>query len=155
MHLVGKTTDGDWEAAGAAEYGKRLSAGFNPIQLDTTFHKTDQQLERAVSRARGVLVLDERGTMLSSTEFAQTLRGYLESSGSKLAFAIGGADGLPATLRGLPLVPRPGRHKELPQQALMSLGRLTFPHRLARVLLVEQIYRAQEIWRGSAYHRDG
>lgn len=62
---------------------------------------------------------------------------------------IGGADGLPLELRRLPKL-RPGEPQGL---ALLALGRLTLPHRLVRVLLLEQLYRAREIRRGSSYHR--
>ena len=65
----------------------------------------------------------------------------LEAGGSRVTFIIGGADGLPPALKA-----DPGR--------LLSLSRLTFTHQMARLLLIEQIYRATEIRRGSGYHKD-
>jgi hypothetical protein len=64
-----------------------------------------------------------------------------EAGGARLHFVIGPAEGLPIALR-----PKA-------QENSLSLGKLTFPHQFARVLLVEQIYRAHEIRRGSGYHK--
>ena len=68
----------------------------------------------------------------------------MEEGGSRVTFIIGGADGLPPALK-----------QAAGQQAsLISLGRLTYTHQMARLLLAEQIYRATEIRRGSGYHKD-
>lgn len=134
-----------------AEYVARLSGGSPPMKVESVFHREDRQLLRAMERAGdGALVLDERGALLSSEELSALVYSRLEACGSRLTFAIGGADGLPPELRGLP----PARlGASQPRQELLSLGRLTLPHRLVRVVLVEQLYRAQEIRSGSAYHR--
>lgn len=135
-----------------AEYSKRLQVGDPPIQVETIFHKTDEQLLRAVGGApHGAIVLDERGAALTSEDFSEVVFAYLQDGGSRLVLAIGGADGLPAELRGLPPVSR--ELAERGESGLLALGRLTLPHRLVRVTLVEQLYRAQEIRRGSKYHR--
>jgi len=68
---------------------------------------------------------------------------WLELGGSRLVFVIGGAEGLPHELKyGL----KNGHN-------LLSLSKLTFTHQFARTLLMEQIYRASEIKKGSGYHK--
>lgn len=86
-----------------------------------------------------VCVLDERGEALSSTEFSA----YLEEcmpSGKRLVFVIGGSLGLSQEIirRG---------------NKLLSLGKMTYPHQMVRVILVEQIYRSYRIIRGEPYHK--
>lgn len=83
-----------------------------------------------------VVALDERGQNLASRELA----GLLGRHGS-LTFLVGGADGLTDAVRDR-------------ADLVLSLSRLTFPHELARVLLLEQIYRGFTILRGQPYHRD-
>ena len=86
------------------------------------------------------VVLDERGKALTSEEFASLLRRHLEGGTPDIAFLIGGPDGHAADIR---------------QQAglLMSFGPMTWPHRMVRVMLFEQIYRAVTILSGHPYHR--
>ncbi len=84
--------------------------------------------------------LDPRGQALSSEEFAKQLARYRDQGTEGLAFLIGGADGLDSAAGGKPA------------QAL-SLGPMTLPHGLARIVLAEQIYRAATILAGHPYHR--
>lgn len=85
------------------------------------------------------IALDERGKTLSSENFANKL-GAWRDQGRDIAFLIGGAGGLaPEHRKGADLV--------------LSFGAATWPHMLARAMLVEQIYRAQEILAGHPYHR--
>jgi 23S rRNA (pseudouridine1915-N3)-methyltransferase len=87
-----------------------------------------------------IVALDERGAEWSSAEFARRISGWRDDAVPELAFAIGGADGHdPVLLRRA--------------TATMAFGRMTWPHRLARVMLVEQLYRAQQIIAGHPYHR--
>ena len=88
-----------------------------------------------------VIALDLDGATPDSPGLARLLEGWLERS-RKLAFVIGGAEGLDATL-----LARAG--------AKLSLGKLTWPHMLVRPMLAEQIYRAQMILSGHPYHRAG
>lgn len=85
-------------------------------------------------------VLDERGKALASEAFAELLRRHLESGTGDLVFLIGGPDGHAPALRD---------HAGL----LMSFGPMTWPHRLVRVMLFEQLYRAVTIIAGHPYHR--
>jgi 23S rRNA (pseudouridine1915-N3)-methyltransferase len=87
-----------------------------------------------------LVALDERGEQPTSVELARRLARWQER-GQDVALVIGGADGLaPAVLE---------RAAER-----LSLSRLTLPHRLARLVLVEQLYRAVTILRGEPYHKD-
>jgi 23S rRNA (pseudouridine1915-N3)-methyltransferase len=88
-----------------------------------------------------LVALDERGAAWSSRDLAERLGGWRDGGVATLAFAIGGADGLaPAVVERA--------------DAVLSLGAMTWPHLLARCLLLEQLYRAQQILAGHPYHRD-
>ncbi len=88
-----------------------------------------------------VVALDERGNTLASTAFAERLQRWQTDGVKTLAFVIGGAGGL-----ARPVVERAGLS--------LSLGAMTWPHLLARILLLEQLYRAQQILNGHPYHRE-
>jgi 23S rRNA (pseudouridine1915-N3)-methyltransferase len=94
----------------------------------------------AIPPASTIVVLDERGIELPSADFAARIAGWRDGGVSDLAFLIGGASGHGDLVRA-----RAG--------FLLSLGRMTWPHMLARVMLAEQIYRAQQISAGHPYHR--
>jgi 23S rRNA (pseudouridine1915-N3)-methyltransferase len=86
-----------------------------------------------------VAALDQRGTALSSTGFAERLAGWRDA-GKDPIFVIGGADGLaPGVLARA--------------DTTLSLGPMTWPHQLVRVMLAEQLFRAQSILSGHPYHR--
>lgn len=97
-------------------------------------------LMEAIPDSSFTIVLDERGKALSSDDFAGVLRRNLDQSTGSLAFLIGGPD---------------GHAPETRQKAglLLSFGPMTWPHRLARVMLAEQIYRAVTILVKHPYHR--
>lgn len=95
---------------------------------------------RPVSGRRVLVALDERGEAVSSAEFARRIGAWRDQGVEEIAFAIGGADGLDESLRAR-------------ADWLLALGRLTWPHLLARALLAEQLYRAQQILAGHPYHR--
>ena len=97
-------------------------------------------LARAVPDGALICTLDERGTVLSSPEFASRLAGWRDAGQSDLAFVIGGADGIAPDLRAR-------------AADSLSLGRMVWPHLLVRVMLAEQLYRAATILAGSPYHR--
>lgn len=100
-----------------------------------------QFLEKEVTRARNeglkIVALDERGKCYSSFDFAQCLERWARQTPRGVCFCIGGAFGLPA-LSG--------------DVELLSLSAMTFPHELAFVVCVEQVYRAQMILAGHPYH---
>ena len=87
-----------------------------------------------------LIALDERGSQLSSRDFAEQLKKWQQQGASSFAFAIGGADGLDeAVFKKADLV--------------WSLGRVTWPHMLMRGLLAEQLYRAYSLITNHPYHR--
>lgn len=88
---------------------------------------------------RWLVLLDSRGKQLSSEELADFIRGHQESSAVPLVFAVGAADGFSDELR---------HHADF----VLSLGRMTLAHELARVVLLEQLYRAFTILKGHPYH---
>jgi 23S rRNA (pseudouridine1915-N3)-methyltransferase len=99
-----------------------------------------REAEALLGKTRGELwALDERGRSLSSTQLAQRI-GKLRDSAQPLTLSIGGDEGLAQPVRDA-------------ARFVWSLSPLTLPHRLARVVALEQIYRAFEILRGGPYHK--
>lgn len=88
-----------------------------------------------------LVALDARGSLQSSRDFADRLGQWRDRGVAELAFAIGGANGLGAAVL------------ERAQETL-SLGPMTWPHLLVRGMLLEQLYRAQQILAGHPYHRE-
>jgi len=86
------------------------------------------------------VALDAGGKQFSSEAFAARLAAWRESGAAELAFLIGGADGIAETVLTR-------------ADFILSLGAMTWPHLLARVMLLEQLYRAQQIIAGHPYHR--
>ncbi len=103
--------------------------------------KTCAELGRAVPREATVIALDPGGDAVTSRELARRLESWAKRGKGELAFVIGGADGIPDGLLQA-------------AHARLSLSKLTLPHRLARVLLFEQLYRAFTILRGEPYARE-
>lgn len=87
-----------------------------------------------------VVVLDERGQAPTSMQLAAYLRGW-QQDGEHVCFIIGGADGMTDKVKAK-------------ARLLMRLSNLTLPHGMVRVLLTEQLYRAQSILRNHPYHRE-
>ena len=97
-------------------------------------------LEKAVPDGSVLILLDERGKALDSEAFADLLGKYRDAGKRDLTIAIGGADGLD-----------PALHDRA--DAVLCLGKLTWPHQLVRILIAEQLYRAVTILSGHPYHR--
>jgi 23S rRNA (pseudouridine1915-N3)-methyltransferase len=144
---VGKDRSGLF-APGVEEYVRRLghTARVQVLELPESKSTGDKAKEDEGKvllgklGPRDVLVaLDERGKQLSSVDFAKWL-GRQQDSGRDVAFVIGGDEGLSDEVRkkaGL----------------VLSLSAMTLPHRLARLMLVEQVYRGFSILRGEPYHK--
>jgi 23S rRNA (pseudouridine1915-N3)-methyltransferase len=96
-------------------------------------------LSRAIPDGSVIVTLDERGSLISSPEFATKLQGWRDQA-RDVAFVIGGADGIDPSLRSR-------------AEFSISFGKMVWPHMLARVMLTEQIYRAGQIIAGTPYHR--
>ncbi len=88
------------------------------------------------------ILLDERGDLLSSVEFARKLEGWRDGGKREARFLIGAADGHDAALR---------TNADL----ILSFGPATWPHMLARAMLAEQLFRATSILANHPYHREG
>ncbi|QNI82127.1 putative SPOUT methyltransferase family protein [Synechococcus sp. RS9907] len=133
---MGKVRRG-WIQDGIDLYLKRLP-GLTISELrDSNPDKEADAIRAALRPDETLIALMEQGDTLASVPFAQRLEQF---GNQRLAFVIGGADGLTAEL------------KEQAQWRL-SLSPMTFPHELARLMLVEQLFRAQAIVQGSPYHR--
>ena len=142
----------DWVAAGWTDYARRLPRGIalELVELKpeprTRGKPVDQLLDaeavRIATACRGALVvaLDERGRPWTTRVLADHLRRWRDDARS-VAFVVGSADGLAATVK---------------QGAaeVVALSALTLPHGLVRVLVAEQIYRAASLLTGHPYHRD-
>jgi len=143
---VGKKHE-EWVRVGIDRYSVRLKRPFD-IQWLLLPHSSregkvarEEESVRLLERIAAdeyVVLLDERGTLLDSPNFAKQLRRPLDSS-RHVTLIIGGAYGVDETVH---------RRADL----VWSLSPLVFPHQLVRLLLVEQIYRAQEISAGRSYH---
>ncbi len=144
---VGKDRSGLF-APGVDEYAKRLghTAKVQLVELRESpasgAKAKDEEGAALLEKLgpRDVLVaLDERGKALSSVELAKWL-GRQQDAGRDVAFVIGGDEGLSDEVRGRAAL-------------VLSLSAMTLPHRLARLVLVEQVYRAFSILRGEPYHK--
>lgn len=102
----------------------------------------DTRLAAAASRADARIVLDERGAVIDSKTFAARLGAWRDAGLRETAVVIGGADGLNQEIRGS-------------ADWVVSFGRMTWPHALARAMAAEQLYRAASILGGRPYHREG
>ena len=128
---------------GIEEYAKRLRplAGVTIEYLKPA--SGEQESAALLRRSEGMyrVALDERGEQLTSRELTGRVGQWEQERVKSVALLIGGADGLAAELRAR-------------TDWLWSLGRLTFQHELALVLVLEQLYRAYAIKGGLPYHRD-
>jgi 23S rRNA (pseudouridine1915-N3)-methyltransferase len=98
-------------------------------------------IRKAIPKGALIVALDRRGRALTSEELAERLARW-KSQKKNVVFIVGGAEGLDEVLRG-------------EADFVLSFGPNTWPHMLARIMLAEQIYRAQAILAGHPYHRAG
>ena len=141
-----------WAAEGSQDYLRRLRRYF-PVEVvvvpeEDMNHRSaeavlategERLLRRLPARAHVVALDRERGKPLSSEELARKLDSLGVSGRSHVAFVLGGPLGLSSEVLG--------RADEL-----LSFGPMTLPHALARIVLLEQLYRAVKIERGEKYH---
>ena len=140
----------------AEEYLKRLSAycrltvtelpeeklpqSPSQAQIDAALAREGQAIRARLPANASIIAMCIEGTLHSSTELAALMRRWEQSSARHLVFLIGGSFGLDPTLKDQAWV-------------RMSMSPMTFPHHLARVMVLEQIYRAFKINEGSSYHK--
>lgn len=131
------------------EYKKRLSAScvVNVIEVNEESNqknlevKTQKETERLISACKGVVVLlDRKGEMVSSEGLSDIIKRTQNSGFGEMSFVIGGSNGVSEELV------KSAKH-------VVSFGKITFPHQLFRVVLLEQIYRAFSILEGKPYHK--
>lgn len=127
------------------EYLKRLKWPVTLKEVDSPKGATSQQeaplIDKHLDKPAFIVALDERGHTLTSPEFSDKLANWqTQAPGNEIVFLIGGADGFAPEIRKK-------------AHFLMSFGKQTWPHMLVRVMLLEQIYRAQQIAAGHPYHR--
>lgn len=156
MHLsllaVGTRCPG-WVREAYEDYARRLQPRF-PVKLteippgkrgkgfkvERAMEEESRRILGAVREADHLVMLDERGRERSSIELSQWL-GARMRAGSDVVFVIGGPDGFAPEVRSR-------------AQETWSLSRLTLPHALVRVVLIEQLYRAVTLLDGHPYHRE-
>jgi len=148
IRIVGrKNSCEDWLIEAYKTYETRLRS--SSLQVETIWHKNDNDLVKACkddkSRGHKIVLLDPTGIQVTSEQLSQNIYTWLEEGGSRLIFVIGGSNGLPAEFKS-------NIEKKLNYFSL-SLSALTFTHQFSRTILMEQIYRASEIRKGSRYHK--
>lgn len=117
----------------------RRHVGCDEIELREG-RNVEDAMRSAIPASSHVVALEIHGREYDSVGFARQLEKWGGTGKGVVTFLIGGADGLPAAIsRGA--------------QERMSMSKMTLAHRVARVVLVEQIYRATTIWRHEPYHR--
>jgi len=138
---IGKTKE-PAIAALTDEYLKRISrfAQIEGVTLRDDADLLTKFAKDSKSATKSSLVLmDSRGKEFSSEQFAKFVGDYQDRNPLPLVFAIGGADGFGSEVRSA-------------AQSVISLGKMTLAHELARVVLLEQLYRAFTILKGHPYH---
>ncbi|PTF83036.1 23S rRNA (pseudouridine(1915)-N(3))-methyltransferase RlmH [Staphylococcus chromogenes] len=152
---VGKLKEKYWKQA-IAEYEKRLSAytkidiievpdekapeTMSDKEIEQVKEKEGQRILVKVKPQSTVITLEIQGKMLSSEGLAKELDQRMTQGASDFTFIIGGSNGL---------------HQDVMKRSnfALSFSKMTFPHQMMRVVLLEQVYRAFKINRGEAYHK--
>ena len=127
-----------WIQTGIEMYLKRLP-GLKVLEIkDSTQKKEEYMIKEIIRKNETLVTLNENGHSFTSIQLSKKL---LNSHNQNITFVIGGATGLSPSLNNS-------------ASWQLSLSPLTFPHEIARLLLVEQLYRAQTITQGSPYHKE-
>lgn len=139
---IGKCKKNSPEAAIIAEYIKRSSWEIIVKEKDNATQDEEATfLQANIPHNAKVIVLDERGENMKSTELAAKIASWQLNGTSEICFLIGGADGHLQSTRDK-------------ADLILSFGKLTLPHMLMRAVLAQQIYRIQTIIAGHPYHRE-
>lgn len=130
------------------DYQKRIQWPLNIIECESKEQNPQKKQQDEADKIKKhlkndavIIAMDERGKTFSSRKFSKKMQKFQNDGLTQIQFVIGGADGLTEEIR---------------QNAtlLLAFGEQTWPHLLARVMLLEQIYRSQQILAGHPYHRD-
>ena len=142
----------DWAQTAYDDYAKRfpheLKVELKAVKteprgsktLETLYAAERERIEAAIPRGSRIVVLDERGTSLTTLALAARLKDW-QLGGDDVALVIGGPDGIEPEFRKA-------------AQERTRLSDMTLPHAFARVLLIEQLYRAWSVNAGHPYHRE-
>ncbi len=142
----------DWAQTAYDDYAKRfpheLKVELKAVKteprgsktLETLYAAERERIEAAIPKGARTVCLDERGTSLTTLALAARLKGW-QLEGDDVALIIGGPDGIEPAFRN-------AAHERI------RLSDLTLPHAFARVLLIEQLYRAWSVNAGHPYHRE-
>ena len=143
----------DWIESGIKEYKKRLPKhiNFNIIEITPAIRsksnsaenykqKEEEKILGAIPAGSTIIALDEHGRLIGSQSLADQLQNWIDEQ-QHISLIIGGADGLSKTIK------KKAHHT-------WSLSKMTLPHGLVRVMLVEQLYRAWTITQNHPYHRE-
>ena len=138
LHLIvrGKIGRGP-EAELVDRYLKRIAWPVKVTELPESGGKTPETASGAIT-----ILLDEKGEALNSLAFAKKLERWRDEGRREARFLIGGADGF-------------GDAERTKADLLLSFGKATWPHLLARAMLAEQLFRATSILANHPYHREG
>lgn len=152
--LVTGKTDAEWLSTGISEYSGRISRYLNfemevipdlrksrGMSADYQKKTEGQQIVSRISGGKEMHLFDEKGKMFSSREFASFLEKKMASGLKELVLVVGGPYGFSNEVYEL-------------AASRISLSKMTFSHQMARLLCVEQIYRALTILKGEPYHHD-
>ena len=142
----------DWAQTAYDDYAKRfpheLKVELKAVKteprgsktLETLYAAERERIEAAIPKGARTVCLDERGTSLTTLALAARLKGW-QLEGDDVALIIGGPDGIEPAFRN-------AAHERI------RLSDLTLPHAFARLLLIEQLYRAWSVNAGHPYHRE-
>ncbi|GAB7080660.1 23S rRNA (pseudouridine(1915)-N(3))-methyltransferase RlmH [Megalodesulfovibrio paquesii] len=142
----------DWWKRAAEDYSRRIARfvpfeekyapdGAASLPPEKRMQAEGERLLTMLEPKDFVIVLDERGRALPSETLARELARQLDDPGSRPCFVVGGAWGLDPAVKAA-------------ARQVISLGPMTLPHELARVVLLEQLYRALSILKGLPYHHE-
>lgn len=133
---IGKTRE-EWLSLALDEYEKRM---ISFCKIEWILVKNLEDLEKILDREKFYICLDILGESFSSDQFSHYLLKNLQDQKSRIIFVIGGAEGLSEKIKKK-------------ANTSISLSKLTYTHQMSRLILIEQIYRAFEIDKGSKYHK--
>ncbi len=142
LSVIGKLKDPPLKAL-YLEYQKRLDWKLNLHEFEgkASQRQEGELLLSSLPQQSYLIALDEKGENIKSEEFTRLLQYIQLHHQGKVSFIIGGASGLSEDVKAK-------------AQKSIAFGRMTWPHLLTRVMLMEQLYRAQQILKGHPYHRE-
>lgn len=112
----------------------------DPRSLTAQFDREAQSLKKRLSSETFLICLDQKGKQVSSEGFAKKLQNLMNQGTTEVTFVVGGYLGIPEEILNR-------------SRMKLALGKMTLPHELARVVLLEQVFRAMSIIKGFPYHR--